>query len=86
MQYTSTAWQEAVALGVPPHFAISIYEDKLAAAEQAIQRVRKLHKRDEEWHQNGRDLCSECRAADEFGRVVQAEYPCPTIKALDGEQ
>lgn len=42
---------------------------------EAIQRVRELHKPDEDWP----DLCAapDCN----FGL-----YPCGTIKALDGEQ
>lgn len=42
---------------------------------EAIQRVRELHKPDEDWP----DLCAapDCN----FGL-----YPCGTIRALDGEQ
>ena len=43
--------------------------------QQAIQRVRELHK------QNG-IKCNSC--GDDRGDY--ALYPCPTIKALDGEQ
>lgn len=42
MEPTSSAWRASVALGVPPHFAISIYEDTLRTAEASIDRIRTL--------------------------------------------
>jgi hypothetical protein len=48
--------------------------------QDAIQRVRELHK---EMNGPADDLtCSAC-AVDELN---YPEYPCPTIKALEGEQ
>jgi hypothetical protein len=47
---------------------------RLIDANKSIERVRELHK-----NNNGR--CNEC-----VGDVVMEIYPCPTIKALDGEQ
>ena len=44
----------------------------------AIQRVRELHK------DNGWGECSACWEGDDPAYPV--ELPCPTIKALDGEQ
>jgi len=44
----------------------------LSKANESIERVRELHK-----DNNGR--CSEC-----VGAVLMEIYPCPTIKALDG--
>ena len=43
---------------------------------EAIQRVRELHKRWEYKSGELSDICQHCH--DEL-------YPCPTIKALDGE-
>lgn len=47
---------------------------------EAIARVRELHKPDE----NGR-YCIECDP-ESCGCAGFVYYPCPTIKALDGEQ
>ena len=46
----------------------------LMILKNAIERVRELHK-----NNNGR--CNEC-----VGAVVMEIYPCPTIKALDGDK
>jgi hypothetical protein len=44
--------------------------------EEAIKRVRQLHRRDVH------NYCSHC-----YGYMgTSAFYPCPTVKALDGEQ
>jgi len=54
---------------------------ELSEAKQAIQRVRELHKPSEMlgiWDA----VCSVCTEGDLHDYV---EYPCPTIKALDGE-
>lgn len=47
--------------------------------EQAIQRVRELHNQIGEYCGYCADIGSCCNPKD-------FEYPCPTIKALDGEQ
>jgi hypothetical protein len=49
------------------------YELEIRMLDEAIQRVRELHER------KG-NICLEC--AD----TGWGTYPCPTIKALDGEQ
>lgn len=71
MTPTSSAWHDAIALGIPAAFAISIYEPRLAAAEIALQRIRDLHRL-----MPGDDSGSECTGCD-------FPYPCPTIRALD---
>lgn len=58
--------------------------DKL---EQAIERVRALHKpftrKVSELWSNAGELETLCRACEVQGDA--AFYPCPTIKALDGD-
>lgn len=50
-------------------------------AHAAVARVRALH------HENGYGNCDHCidAAPDEDFGWYAAEYPCPTIRALDGE-
>lgn len=48
-------------------------------AEEAIQRVRELHK------QIG-DYCGYCADIGSYCNPKEFEFPCQTIKALDGEQ
>ena len=51
-------------------------------AEAAVARVRELHpmeKHGVRWH------CGECLQDDNTGSWEYVEYPCPTIRALDGE-
>lgn len=55
---------------------------------ESVQRVRELHKPVKSW--KGIDHteivgCYECEETGS-GREYWVEYPCPTIKALDGEQ
>jgi hypothetical protein len=54
---------------------------KLKIAESAIQRVRKLHERYDAI-QFGTTICGGCSDID---HGIFADYPCPTIKELDGE-
>jgi hypothetical protein len=56
------------------------YELEIRMLDEAIQRVRELHS-----EMNGPADDTTCRACavDEFN---YPEYPCPTIKALDGEK
>lgn len=49
----------------------------------AIQRVRDLHKPVQGPYDNV--VCEECSHMD-INVDFHTEYPCPTIKALDGEQ
>jgi hypothetical protein len=55
---------------------------ELNEAKEAIQRVRELHSPIPHPYQEEFQLCSHC------GNEVDGSwiYPCPTIKALDGEQ
>jgi len=53
----------------------------------SIQRVRELHKIRIEVNQNGfaNDTCNGCYDEDySTGEQFHHDYPCPTIKALDG--
>lgn len=50
-------------------------EQEIQELKAAIQRVRELHKRTYEY-------CANCLDPQGFG----VPYPCPTIRALDGEQ
>lgn len=86
MEPTSSAWRASVALGVPPHFAISIYEDTLRTAEAAIQRIRALHHPDEPCHvpTDARSITADRLITPCY--CCEQEYPCSTIRALDGEQ
>jgi len=61
-----------------------LYEDEptLDEAVEAVKRVRKLHKPSETlgiWDK----VCSVCTEGDLHDYV---EYPCETIRTLDGEQ
>lgn len=61
----------------------------LIEANSAVQRVRELHQPDE------KKFCSHCAengpcwGCGEYGSIddcqCEPKYPCPTIKALDGE-
>jgi len=51
-----------------------IWTDELKELESSIQRVRELHAREED--AESYEICDYCCML----------YPCPTIKALDGEQ
>ena len=56
---------------------------------EAIVRVRELHKLRIEVNENGfsNDTCNGCYDEDSStGTQFHHDYPCPTIKALDGEQ
>lgn len=55
-------------------------EDRLAAMEQAVARVREVHV-------NARPGCGErcCAHCAECGSIGDG-YPCPTIRALDGTE
>jgi hypothetical protein len=58
-------------------------------AEEAVQRVRELHKLRIEVNENGfsNDTCNGCYDEDSStGEQFHHDYPCPTIEALDGEQ
>jgi hypothetical protein len=58
-------------------------------AEEAIERVRELHKPIEEVNENGfvNIVCNGCFDEEpSTGQEFHHDYPCPTIKALDGEQ
>lgn len=50
-------------------------------AKEAIERVREIHK---PYVVSGM-ACSCCKLSTECS-VCDESYPCPTIKALDGEQ
>lgn len=55
-----------------------IRADERGRIEAAVQRVRDLHARDE----NIPSICRECE--DGVGYMGNVDWPCPTIKALDG--
>lgn len=56
---------------------------KLALEQQeAITRVRELHNPETKLFDEQRIVCYEC--IDYYGDPT--DYPCPTIKALEGEQ
>jgi hypothetical protein len=46
---------------------------------KAVERVRELHREDSSGD------CSACVIDAQYGAKMYADYPCPTIKALDGE-
>lgn len=46
---------------------------------EAINRVRELHREDSSGD------CSACVVDAQYGAKMYENYPCPTIKALDGE-
>jgi hypothetical protein len=54
--------------------------NQLVEIQTAVRRVRELHKQDS----NGD--CSVCIKGAVNGAVYFEGYPCPTVKALDGEQ
>jgi len=55
---------------------------------QAIERVRELHKPIQSLKGKNHEPIMGCLECEETGsgREYLVEYPCPTIKALDGEQ
>jgi hypothetical protein len=53
--------------------------DLIIRLTKATNRVIKLHK-------NVNGYCTHCRFHFDGALEDDAEYPCPTIKALDGEQ
>jgi len=54
----------------------------IADQQEAIERVRELHKEFAGNIPGDLELCDVCHDAN----GVPMYYPCPTIKALDGEQ
>lgn len=55
--------------------------------KQAIERVRDLHKPFQFDALSSKRACTECSQINKHGMsVFGIEYPCPTIKALDGKQ
>jgi hypothetical protein len=54
---------------------------ELQTARDAIQRVRELHERYDEI-QFGTTICGGCSDID---HGIFMDYPCPTIKELNGE-
>lgn len=56
--------------------------------KQAIERVRELHKPVTSYKGMDNDEIIGCYECEETGsgREYWVEYPCPTIKALDGDQ
>ena len=67
------------------------YIDDVRNANQknyaAVKRVRELHKIRIEVNENGfsNDTCNGCYDEDSStGEQFHHDYPCPTIKALDG--
>ena len=56
-------------------------------AHDAIARVRELHK-PRKYRDGDELICSVCLeySEDFYGEVFAPDYPCDTIKALDGEQ
>ena len=59
------------------------HRDKLAF-ERAIERVRALHVRGDEWC--GYHNSALCECANVYCDECGAEWPCPTIQALDGDE
>lgn len=57
----------------PDNYCIehSFTDEEVGEMQSTIERVRELHKHNPDW-----DSCDGCLDV----------YPCPTIKALDGEQ
>ena len=51
---------------------------------QLILEYRAMEKRIREIHKEFYDWCAVCR--DPKNHKFSSQYPCPTIKALDGEQ
>jgi hypothetical protein len=58
------------------------YKIEIRYLDEAIQRVRDLHVAD---YDNACQICIKGLDYDSYEAIYE-EYPCPTIKALDGEQ
>lgn len=51
-------------------------------AEARIQAVREMHG---PWDEPGHRVCRVCTAPAEWEETYRAPYPCPTLRALDGD-
>lgn len=64
--------------------------NKVVSLEEAIQRVRDFHKPITTQYDNENKTeyigCAECGDEGWDGTFYHHEYPCDTIKALDGEK
>ena len=60
---------------------MTFFQAEMNKAQEAIQRVRELHKEFAGNISGELELCDICHDAN--GEALN--YPCPTIKALDGE-
>ncbi|WP_347042039.1 hypothetical protein [Brachybacterium nesterenkovii] len=56
--------------------------DRVEAAEARIKAVREMHG---PWEEPGHRVCRVCTAPAEWEETYRAPYPCPTVRALDGE-
>lgn len=58
--------------------------NEMMEAQEAVKRVKALHKpKIRDWGDElGKVFCGHCYEAYDY---YAFEYPCPTIKALDGE-
>lgn len=66
---------------------ILIVFNEALEGRNAIQRVRELHSPHKFDVLLDIYVCNECSQINEHGmNIFGIEYPCPTIKALDGEQ
>lgn len=79
------AWAVQYNIGV--HDGVGIAKDKLNEMKDiinemfdSIQRVRELHS------ETRSGYCEYCSELGFASNPKESEYPCPTIKALDGEQ
>ena len=64
-------------------------ESEMLTAIDAVKRVRELHKPMKETNKNGfvNIFCEGCPDDNvNWGTTFYAHYPCPTIKALNGDQ
>lgn len=57
---------------------------ELAAAQRTITRIRALHYETTDCHTDSPNGCDECRHALNYCDACGYEWPCPTIRALDG--
>lgn len=57
----------------------------VVAAVNAVALIRELHKPVTDGHIRAKKVCEHCRTEGAWGYSESVEWPCPTIRALEGQ-